>query len=433
MSRCKQSKSCSRQVQKNCCNKNEENCDDKISLRVTADIQTPFPEGLYDTSSITGDGRFVFIARTPDTTNPIPADQVAATIYSNNNGNLTQLKTAPTIANFIVDGGAISTNGDIAYIVEEDPNGGGQARVFNVPSLTLRTIIQLPGYDGTTGTLVGSSTILNGKYIIANGIGSDQVTGTVYLINIISGTVVATGQIQGRSNIGGIPFELNGDIYVAIDSTGDINSNGPFSFIIFKLSGRNLIRVTEFTIPTGTLGYNVLVRSENALIAVTTGRTNTPGVPLVAGQTPTGIAYTGEPGGLAIYKFNGDDICLTGFKTVNLGTYSFRAVAFHPCGKFVSAIIRPRFTYDSGILVTYRLVKGKNCENNLLNQVSDCCHQYILDCQDIAITTPNTINLQYSENGKWVVASGGTFGISPVANFSETALYKVANDVCPKC
>jgi hypothetical protein len=135
---CKKSDSCSES-----CSDDESSSDEDcgkayLKLRITQTI-TEDSNTYYDMATASGDGSYIWVVVTKTIG---VAGQEAAKLYANNNGVLTLLSTVLIEDPYIsVAGGAISDDGRLAYLVEENVDGSlGRLRVFAIPSMAVSII-----------------------------------------------------------------------------------------------------------------------------------------------------------------------------------------------------------------------------------------------------------------------------------------------------
>jgi len=402
-----------------------------LSLKLTTTInEEPIDDAIpaYDSATISGNGTFVWVVRTYIP--PRPPNAADANLYRNEGGLLALVGSVPPDPAFDgVSAGAIAESGTFAYVIDEAANAS-QIRVFSVPSLALLRTIPLPNVSNPNFTVVGFPGVFLNRYAVVSYPTDNGQNYVAALVDLISGNVV-TAPIGGLSPVGGYVFELNGRIYTAIGSAIN-DETGPSILKIFVLQNNQLIRVEEVVLPSFMLGISVQIRHCTALIAVSTTTANVPGTVPITGDTPPYSNPTGEPSGIRIFAFDGCELCLVALKTMNSGQRGYTSLSFDSTGRFLVATAVPPTVPTLSTLITYRLDAGHNCELDRINSVKVCCKQLVLQEVDVNFVAPLTVSVQFSANGRWLIISGGDFGVPNAPDLPEVNLFRVFYAKCAK-
>lgn len=420
------------------------NCDP--ILQITDSINIP---SSVVTSALSPDGSrvFLFYNTTIGTTSTSP---VTASLFQNVNGKLVKTIDIPVPENFPQSStAAVSPDfTKLAIVYETDEGGNGIINIYDLNNLpdVIKTIALPPNFQPfTTNTNfnlgISSDNELFTLSFLTTGPPKNQGVFQVY--NIITGNLVSSSPIGGFSN-GPAFFDLCREVskkckckhesryirrFISISwATTDypsfppagcgIKTTSPAYLEIYELKQSSLIITTRnllsgpaqnIAIPTG------IYCSDEKLIAISTsGRVSTQ-PRITTFVNPDSLSF--EQGGINIYKFNGKNIYRVAFQPV-FGPAS--AINFYPNGKYISVAFSsstqglPTYTPRCasfrvpGYFQVFRVCSTPitdKVDRKINTQDSNVCI-YPIDIP--RFTSGGVINLPFSNNGRWLVVSGGT-------------------------
>lgn len=118
----------------------------------------------YDIAVLNCDGSYLWDVTTKIPPNPL-GNVDAVKLYSNTEGKLALLQSVKLEDPYTyVRGGAISQDGLLAYVSEENADGTlERLRIFTIPTFVV-TVLQLPGILDPTHLLASSIQVLENRY-----------------------------------------------------------------------------------------------------------------------------------------------------------------------------------------------------------------------------------------------------------------------------
>jgi hypothetical protein len=390
-------------------------------------------EDFFNISTIGDNGNLFLNVQVQNINAPDP-NPSRIVLYRIVNGDLIQI--SERTFDIPVTYGGIANNGQFVYIAVET-GSATEIRILNVPSLETNRTIDIPNANDSAKSLLVSEQLLNNRYLGVSYLPTGSETEyEVALIDLEIGTVTATGSIPVTSQAPPSVFCLNGKIYVSVTSIQLVEGVpiGESRFVLYQKKGSLFVPIQSIILPSTGVGLAVTIRKGIALIAVSTLRANVPGVvPLI---NPTENANPlGNPGGLYIFGFDGCNFCLVAQEALGGGTISLREIAFDPTGNFlVVTTISGGSRLDSSTLIIYRVKSGKNCSLDLVRGIDKCCDQLKLECTAVSYAPPQALNIDFSQDARYLTISGGTFNLGdPLQNtLPKSVLYRLNYDPCSK-
>lgn len=405
-------------------------------------------------SAISPDGSEVFILLSSFLGNVV-VTPLAATLFRNTNGKLTPILDVPIPTDFpILSTAAVSTDFTLFGLVfEREVGGNGIINIYTRDNLH-NPVLTIPIVPGNFQPFTTNTSFLGGfsednRFFAITFTTGDNNKGNLQVYDVNTGSLVASTTTVGFSS-GAYFFDLcqkshkkckhsksNRRTFIATTPAATqypvsppegctINNSQPSVLDIFELVENSLVLVAEIqlnqfirdiSIPRGACCPSEI------LISVITGGI-VPGQPtLPVFINPDGVSFNDELGGLRIFRFNGETLCLAAFQPPIIGGLS--ACTFDSTGQFIalafSANVRTPPTFQTtpppshacrsfsypNFVQNYRVVNQPKKHKNHNNGNCDCsvCI-YPLDIPRPGGAGVNTIPT--SLNGRWQVVSGGT-------------------------
>lgn len=411
----------------------------ELDLVVTDTIYDPSPNPYYDTTTITGRGDLVFVAKTYLEEEPVTLAAVAYNIGAD--GRLEEryrIDLAPGFENVSV--GAVNQVGTIAFLLEESAEAV-QLRTFSPYTGALLQTIALPDVANADYEVIGSP-IAGERYVAI----SYRLTSgllRIVLVDLFSGVISGVSLADNRIAAVLKPFLYAGRVYVGASTVAYVfdEEGVPITantfFTLFVQEGEELISVQEITTPSTVIDFDFKVRNGSVLLALAIASTRIEPLisPLRLWSSVTNIYNNAT--GVWLLSFSGCTLQLAGIYTVTNGMSGFGAIAFDETGRFLVAALYPvlQVIGASKYALTLRIEGGHDCELEKIQGVEIADRQLVLKVKDINEVIGTANQIQFSRDGNWAVISGGAFGqygealgpigVTQVPASATTTLYRV--------
>ena len=391
--------------------------------------------------SISPDGKLVALSplyfEAPEEGSP------ALILYRNTGDGLEEIARLDVDPAFpLATGAATNESLTLFALLEVSEEGTLRIRVFeldcNLQLAEVRTI-ELDEQVDVFGATVLFPQLFRNHYATISFTNTDNQL-VVLVVDVNTGAVVArvTPQGAGTSNIAYL-FELDKKVYLAV-GTGARNAEtgailAPFFLEIYRLNCPKTVLVERVGVPNFLNDIDSPLHFGDGcetLLAVGTSRAIGIGQANIIPPrvnpppaVPPPFSFTGEPGGVLVYHFDGKRLALAALIPQLIAVVG---VEFYPDGDYIAvntATSAGAIAFDQTLV--YRLERG--CDPSL-EQIAKVRLAKVTYCPNLVDSKPapaSSFISQFSDNGKWFAVSGG-YGAP--TGLPQLLLYRVFAKKC---